>query len=447
MNARRTAPPAVLLAASAALYWPTTRTFFVGDDFWWLHVATTVMTRPAGWLSILLHANGMGTYRPLTENVYFWLCWHLFGPVPLGFHLIALTTFLATVYVVWRIAERLSGDPVTALGAAALFAGCTAMFEMLDWAAAFSEAGAVACMALAALAFLSGRQAAASAWAALALLCNETAISLPLMLLAYAFLTAPQPIQPAMRRALRESAGPLLALAGYVLARMTFIGLHPSGAFSPVWSPQIWATLTWRALLWSLDVSGPLRNVIAAWHPTVLVPLAALGLAATLLCTQRPTTDGIRLIAIGVLWWLLGLLPTLPIAHDFSPYNIAGALLGCPLILVGIAKGSSANSRVAVPALGVTFLILGALTVYGPGGLAQIDGVTVLARQARAAWVQMSAVSRTRRAATFCAPANASWTLNGPWESGLADPGSRVQYGPCGLGSIPLHLRPAHKAG
>lgn len=446
MEWRRYVAPGVLLAGSAGVYWPATRTFFVGDDFWWLHYASTAMGHPSGWLPVFTQANGMGTYRPLTENVYFWLCWHLFGAAPLGFHLIAMAVFLATVYAVWRLSERMAADPWVAAGAAALFAGCTALYEALDWAAAFSEVGAVACMAFGTLAWASGHRRTATLWCVAGLFCDETAVSLPCMLALFCFLAAPLPLWAAVRRALRETWGALAVLAAYLVARVGFIGLHAAGAFAPVWSAKTWAELAWRSLLWSLDISGVLRNVAATWRPEVvvvlsLVALSGVGIAGV--AVRRLDPAGMLLVATGVGWWGLGLLPVLPIAHDFSAYNLGGALLGVPLVVVGLLRSSRSASRALASVLGGAFLVLGAMTVYGPGGLSAVDGVSVLSRQAQAAWTQFAAAYETTGPGSFCAPASASWTLGGQWEAALVDPGGRVQYGQCAKGDRALRLTPS----
>lgn len=443
MTWQKVTPPAALLAASAAVYWPTTRTFFVGDDWWWLHFASTTMSKPGGWLSVFIQANGMGTYRPLTENVYFWLCWQLFGASPLGFHLVALAVFLAAVWAVWRLCYRFVDGPWLAAGVAALFVGCTAGYEMLDWAAAFSEVGAVACMAFGALAFLSGRRRHAAAWCVAGLLCDETAMALPLMLLAASFLSAPWPFLPAVRRTLRETRGALAVFVAYVGVRFGILGAHATGAFTIVLSPKVWAAEVWRSLAWTLDMTDVLRNVAMAARPEVVALLsigALAGLSALALAVRRRDPAGLLLAATGAAWWIIGLLPLLPVANDFSAYNIAGALLGMPLLAAGTMRGAKGWARGAAPAMGAALLVLGAATVYGPGGLAKVDGVVTLSAQARAAWVQMVAAREAVDPATFCAPASASWTLNGQWEVSLADPGSAVVYAKCPAGSVPLHL-------
>lgn len=445
MNWRSSAPPAALLAASAAVYWPATRTFFVGDDWEWLHIARTTMGSPVGWLSVFIRENAMGTYRPLTENIYFWLCWHLFGAIPLGFHLVTLTVFLTTVWAVWRMCAHFLGRPWLATGVAALFVGCTAVYEMLDWSAAFSEVGAVACMAWGALAFITGRRAAAAAWCAVAVLCDETAMVLPLLLLSASLLAAPWPLLPALRRAIRETRAALGVFVLYVVVRFGVMGTHAKGAFAIVLTPRILAAEILRSMAWTFDVTMVLRNVMTAARPEMAALMAVVGAAGLLalgLAGRRADREGLLLALTGAVWWIIGLLPVLPVAHDFSAYNLGAALLGVPLFAAGLLRGAKGWAQAAAPAMGVAFLLLGTATVYGPGGLAQVDGVKTLATQARAAWVQLRAARDAHDPGTFCAPESASWTLYGQQEASLADPGSTVIYGSCPPGGVPLRLGP-----
>ena len=95
----------ILVLAAGLLFWDATRAAFVGDDFFWLYDGSHLMTTPSQWWSAFTQPNGADTYRPLTQNVFFWLCWQMFGLHPLGFHIVLLAAFLLSVAVVYRMSR------------------------------------------------------------------------------------------------------------------------------------------------------------------------------------------------------------------------------------------------------------------------------------------------------------------------------------------------------
>ena len=69
----------------------------------------------------------------------FLLCYHLFGPVAWGFHLVSLLLNAAAVGVLFLLAERMLGDRVAAFAAAGLFALHPVHVEAVAWISAVTD--------------------------------------------------------------------------------------------------------------------------------------------------------------------------------------------------------------------------------------------------------------------------------------------------------------------
>ena len=389
VRGRLEAPLAALLAAVVVLFWPATRLFFLGDDFGWLVAGRFALARPLGWWRAFTQVNAAGTYRPLGQQVFYWLGWHLFGMHPLGYHLLDLALFLASVVSVYRLARAHLGHPWLAAIAATPFALSVTHFDHLGWTPAVCETLAGLGVAGALLAQAGGRPRAAAIWYAVGLLADETAGVVPAMALVYDLLVARRPWRDAVRQEWR-----LWALASVYLPLRLAMGVHPTGLFAPVWSAGVWLGLIGRSVRTGLQFMGPIENVWRAgpvWRTATAagsVALLAASLALAARAGQRLLAEW-RLAAAGAAWFLLGLLPVLPFAHDFTTYNLDIPLLGFPLILAAALRAARHGATAAGAIWAAAFLAIGLLVVDGPGGLTAVDGNAVLSRAARVAYVAM----------------------------------------------------------
>lgn len=433
--------PILVALISIGFFWPTVSTFFVGDDFYWIHSARYDFSTLPGFLHIFFHTNAMGTYRPLTENVYFWVCWTLFGSNPLGYHVVDLLVFVATAVGVYAIVLAFVRSPWIALGASSLWICSITHFEALAWAAAYAETGAVLCVVFGLLAAIRHRKLAMLLWYVTALMSNETAIVVPALVAVYYIVWE----RTGLVETAWRTASLWVAFLAYLVARVTFLGLHPSGPFAIILSPGTWLKLTAHSMLWMLGFTPTYLNVAeystSPWEQAAAVAkwLLLLGIAVTVLVAvlrilrQRVLdTRALQLVTIGILWFVIGLSPILPIANDYSDYNLAISLIGFPLILAGLATATGKVGSVLALCIGVAYLFVNGLAAYGPGGAAQVDGVAVYAREAYYAYVQMTAYEQ-RHPGPIHVQVNSSpavqWTMQTNLEAELVSVGSEACYG------------------
>ncbi len=436
------APPAILAVCTVLLFWSAAQVFFVGDDFAWLYSGRTGMASAHGWQLAFTHANGSGQYRPLTQQVFFWFGWHVFGMNALGYHLLDLGAFLATALLIYHLLTRLIQSPWTAAAGAALWAFSMTHYEGLDWISAFSETGAVLLAALTLVAAVADRRILMLLGYLAVLLANETAIVIPALVLTYLLVWKGVSIRDAIVRTL-----PLWGLfVLYMIGRLTFIGLSTGGPFALVLSPAVWAQLTAKSVVSILGFNPALDNVAAApggaWSTLVtaaavnlfIAIAAVIGTALVQVWRGAPgDTRGLRLIVLGILWFLIGLAPVLPFARNFADYNLSMSLLGFPLILAGFALGARQYGPALSLWVGVAYLALNALGGYGPGGLSQTDGVAYYAQQSQYGYSQMLAAEQQHPGRPLVSvPSDApvvQWVLGNQWMADMVSHGSEICYG------------------
>lgn len=451
--------PVLMALATMAFFKPALDVFFTNDDFWWIKEARYTMSTVPGFLSVFAHSSSTFlTYRPLTANVYFWVCWHLFGSNPVGYHVLLLATHALTAGLVYALLRRLSGADGWAAealpaGGTAFWAFSTTHYTAVAWVSAFSETGAMFCGALTLLAIVYSKPRLTVVCYVATLLSNETMTSLPLLALCYLVIWK----RASLRSALIQSAGLWITFALYVVARVTVLGLHPAGGFALVISPIAWAQLTGQSIVlmlgWS-DWLGVLLHFAPAPWPTVArVTIALAGATLALLLaagifqfTRRllaatstraaGAADGARLVLLGICWLVGGLTPILPIVNDFSPYNTALSMIGLAVVVVGVGRIAGKFGPGLVCAAGCAFVLLNALVLFGNGGLVQVEGSAQLARASAQAYAAMSAAEarhpgrlRVLIESDSATDYNlASGITYFGWETDLVAPGSTVCY-------------------
>ena len=327
-------------------------------------------------------------YRPLQLFCY-WILYRLAGPNPAAFHAFNLLLYALTAAIVYRLGVRLLGGEAAALAAALLWALHPLHVEAVAWISALPDLGCGLFVLAALLLFLCAEQEnrnslgphlLAAAVYFPALFFKETALALPLVLVAYWFFSPPPPEgSPWGRRALIGSLylAPLavyLALRQYALGHLT----HAAG-FWRVTSRDLAAALGLlgqhlRLFLWPahLTVFRTFEPGPALRSPWPWLGLAALALTAAF--RRRWPLPGFLLW-----WWLLTLLPCLDIrqlsfpllADRFSYLPTVGlclafsrlALVEFPVARWSLPSASRAGADLTLAALAVVLLVWGGETV------------------------------------------------------------------------------------
>jgi len=307
----------LLACAAAALAYVATLGFgFVYDD------VPQILRNPAiqVWNSVpqyftahvwaAIYPNSAGNYYRPIFLLWLRLNYWLFGTNAPGWHLTSVGCHVVATLLLFRLAQRLSGDRMTAFVAALVFGLHPAHVENVAWISGVTDPLMTCFLLGSLLAFLGYRASrAVGRWAlslglfALALLSKETAVVLPLLIFTLAFIapvasesseirTLAPPDAKGSKRfvfAFRACFPYLLLVLLYALVRVRALERWSRPTVPIGWKNVL---LTWPAALWFYvrHLTLPLRlsefyaldYVAKATIKTVLVPLV-LVLAAALI--------------------------------------------------------------------------------------------------------------------------------------------------------------------
>ena len=319
-------------------------------------------------------------YRPLQFACY-WILYRIGGPNPALFHLLNLLLYMASVWLVYRLAKKLLGREAVAIAGALLWALHPVHVEAVAWISALPDVAFGFFTLLAFLCFLCAEQDAEkrSRFHALAVLSffaalffKEMALSFPLLLLAWWFFLGKP--ESWTRRVLRWSPY-LAATLAYVALRRHAIGyftqsghlwqipLRVAGAAAGLLGQDT------KILLWPVHL-----NVFRMFYlgPSLRSPwpwITLLVLAGTFWLRRREPR-----LAFLIAWWPVTLLPVLDIrqlsfpllADRFLYFPSVGPCLAVAYLLMEWLPRRLPRSRLvpaAACALGLAMLLCAVQTL------------------------------------------------------------------------------------
>lgn len=320
---------------------------------------------PATWLSLQLDAS-------------------LSGAGPAGFHRTNLLLHLLNVLLVFFVVRGLTGTPVGAALAAALFGVHPLNVEAVAWVTARKDLLMTSCLLGAVLAWLSadgrGRRAAAGALAVLAMAAKPAAVTAPLLLLLVARWRAWRPEGPPRRRSadLAWTGALLVAAAGVAFAAYRLAhGVELAERFrkpllvrageAAVGVFRYLGRLAWPA---DLAVRYPEADLRTTLGPALLAGAALVVLTVAAVRWRRRAP----LPALGWGWFLICLLPAvglvpggqLPMADRYAYF----AGIGLWAALAGLA-GLAWRATAARRGLRAACLVAGVALVVAAGAVAR----------------------------------------------------------------------------
>jgi len=362
---------ATLVAIVAWVFRPLPGSFFALDDLVMFQQATGVRPWPATawrWLS------GVAWFRIVTP---------LWGESPAPYHLASLVLHVVNAVLLVRLARRWGASAPAAFLAAGLFAASRLHFPALFAATSIGELLALTFALLALLALAPGRRALLAAVIfALALLSKESVLLVPAAILAL----------PAAGPNLRErarTAAPLLAVGVALGAALLASGLVSGRLAGPAYALGGLAAISLslaRLAGWSLDLARPIPDLHAGAAPLELTLATLAVLALTLLAARWRSAP---LVRTGLLWWLLAVLPVLPLAgHLYLHYlytPLAGLALACAGAFDALASRGRARGRAGTAPRGA-WAIAGAIVLAHAALSAALVTQRVTLRMGAADW-------------------------------------------------------------
>ena len=297
------------------LYWPGLTTWFYQDDFGWLNLRHDVHSA-RDLAGALLSPKAHGNLRPLGENAYWLGLSAIFGVEPLPFHICTFLTQSASLVLLGSVVRRMVAWAPAGLCAQLLWLVNIGLAPAMGWSSIYNQVLSGFFFLLAFYFLLrhieTGRRAHEMAhWTAfvLGLGALEINVVYPALATLYVLFYA----RPFLRKVLPMFAVSALA----VLAHFYFAPPPHAGVYAPRIDSAIGATL-WTYWRWVL---GPMPALAAALVVAGVIALIAWGLGR-----------GEYTALLGAAWFVLPLLPYLPLPDHKMDYYLAVPSIGIAML-------------------------------------------------------------------------------------------------------------------
>lgn len=355
----------------AVLFHEGATAWFQQDDF--AHLKLAAATRVDQLPQMMVMPIAQGTFRPLSERLYFWSLYKSFGLNHIPFRLIAFALQSANAILLVLLLRRLTGSRRAALVGSVVWIINPCLTLPMTWIAATNQIMLTFCVLSAFLAFVvfveqGNLRMLGVSWAFFAAGFGvlETIVALPALLTLYTLLFH------------RER---LIAAALFWIPSLAFAALHlllipkqRQGVYSiqlgfGTLTKSLWTYWNWS---WLLDSEAkqfgipPVVGVLTA--SLVLLGFIALGF-------KRPAN---RLILFGLGWFALALGPVLPLGDHVSDYYLT-----LPLIGVAIAVATAFREfpkLTGVPLIAYFLLCMQFSTSYSRSFAAKSRNIEALMR-------------------------------------------------------------------
>jgi dolichyl-phosphate-mannose-protein mannosyltransferase len=283
----------------------------------------------------LLPPHPLPWWRFLSGPVYFTTGLRVFGVDPFPFHLVNWLAHGMNVVLLFRLMRRWSASTSAAIVASGVFGTSRLAHSALLQAVGVGELLATTGLLLSLLTLDANRPRSwwrAGLLFAAALLCKESVLLLPAVVL------LPLPPRAPTRRRLGATAA-LLAASGLLLLLVVLAHGRSSAFAGEAYAVAFGANLFHNLMTyasWTLDYRTVLPDigggvVPIAWR-TGLPVMLGLGVLVAL----RPTPRAMA----GLLWFVLALLPVLPLLHHSYLQYAYAALAGVSIVLAEAWDGA-----------------------------------------------------------------------------------------------------------
>jgi len=328
------------IALFLALYWRGLWCWFHTDDFSLLRMARL----PADeFFAGLLEPRAQGTYRPLSERLYFYFFYGWFGLNAFPYRVLVFVTQGLNLVLFSRLAQRLTGSQAVGVVAASLWALHHGLATTMSWSSAYNQALCSLFFLLAIGAFArwvdEGRlvsYASSWVWFLVGFGALETMAVFPAVASLYSLLRNPKRLAGAL---------PMFAVS----AAAAWLQLRASPPSGEGVYGMSFAPLDLLAGMWAYTSSA-----LGAELPDAVAPALAvlLGFAVWRLSGEQ---RNVALLGLG--WFALCLIPYLPLTAHRSAYYlflpVSGLALAGALALAWAWKAGPAVRWFAVVVCGL----------------------------------------------------------------------------------------------
>jgi hypothetical protein len=332
--------------------------------------------------SLIKGPEGLGMYRPLTIQVFYFLAWKVFNLNPIGLHIISFLFLFGILHLISKLMIDLGGNKKSALIAVFLYAVSATHFGHLYYLATFQEVAVTLFVLLCCLNFIRQKWFLSLGSYVLALMSKETAVITPILIGLIFLYQKNRGLKVGKIRKFIWRMVPFLLILGiYMSFRFFSYGFATGDSY--VWDFSIRKlanTLTWY-LGWSLNLPETLidfvgpglqinPNLFKYWSEEIIPILSMfliealilLGIFIKSLSIKKGRTEIFRVIFFSAAWFTVSLLPVafLPI-HKFTFY-LTLPLIGIVFTISYLTEKSKINQFI-LGALLTAWALLSILTL------------------------------------------------------------------------------------
>ena len=359
---------------SFLLFFPSLFIFYTHDDFFLLKISKAEsLGEFINFFNFTQGPEGLGVYRPLTTQIFYFLSNLVFNLNPMALHIISFVTFFFVIYLVYKLVKMLVKNDSVALFAAFLYATSATHYGHLYYLATYQELGmAVFCLLSVVFFIKFARDGSIENYFysliayVLALLSKETAIvTSGILVLVYGFLRFKEKKVISIKKCILALLGFVGILLIYSYFHFFLYGLAQGESYIWDFSQRVINTLAWYGL-WSLnlpemliDFVGPgLRfnpNLFRFWSNEIKPIFLLFGVAIisifylVLKIGNKLKKIDFQIIIFSLIWFVLTLIPVLFLPlHKFT-YYLTLPLVGVVLVISHlIEKANKTNIFILV---------------------------------------------------------------------------------------------------
>lgn len=286
-------------------------------------------------------------YHPLSNQIFYSLSYNIFGNNPTGYHLVLFGVTLASLFLVYGLADDLLGSQIKAFVATIFYAFNVSLFANFYWIATSYFVFGGFFFFLTIWLYLKNtrltRNLAPLSLVA-AFLSNELALVTPAILTLVIWYRK-KPLTPLVP----------VWIVGMILLlfKILVVGFSPEEVYQMHFDGQILATFQWYFLR-ALNLPEGIRNGARIAIPILAVAFLAL-LALSIVKTRKINW---RLLLFSLGWFVIGAFPFYFLPQHMSAYYLSFALFGVA-IFIGDYLGKTRLAMLTVPIyLFLTYLSL-----------------------------------------------------------------------------------------
>lgn len=343
---------------SFIIYFPSLFTFYTHDDFFLLKISkANSLGEFFNFFNFTQGPEGLGVYRPLTTQAFYFLGNSVFDLNPFALHIVSFATFFLVIYLVYKLVNMIVKNDSTALFAAFLYATSATHYGHLYYLATYQELGLAVFCLLAVILFVKFASKGNLKYCylsvvayVLALLSKETAIVIPgILVLVYGFLRLRKEKVIPIKKFILVLSGFVIILLVYLYFHFFLYGLAQGESYIWDFSPRFINTLFWYGL-WSfnlpemlVDFVGPgLRfnpNLFKFWSKEIVPIFLLFGVVTTYISylvvkvRNKLKKKDFQIIVFSLAWFVLTLVPVLFLPlHKFT-YYLTLPLIGIVFVI------------------------------------------------------------------------------------------------------------------